>query len=64
MLQSYLSAFQNGLICLLIQIIAEVMVQNVSRIDAIFDQIRLKFKQNLAHFLTLKPKIFNINDPK
>ena len=40
------------------------MVRNVSRIDAIFDQIRLKFKQNLANFLTLKPKIFNINDPK
>ena len=40
------------------------MVQNVIRADANFDQIRLKFKQILAHFLTLKAKIFNINDPK
>ena len=50
MLQSYLFAFQNGLTCLLIQIIVEVMVQNVMMIDAIFDQISLKLKQILTHF--------------
>ena len=50
MLQSYLSAFQNGLTCLLIQIIVEVMVQNVMKIDTIFDQISLKFRQILSHF--------------
>ena len=49
MLQSYLSAFQNGLTCLLIQIIVEVMVQNIMKIDAIFDQISLKLKQILTH---------------
>ena len=52
MLYSYLSAFQNGLTCLLIQIITEVIHQNI---DAIFDQIRLKSKQKLDQFLTLKP---------
>ena len=50
MLQPYLSALQNGLTCLLIQIIVEVWVQNVMKIDAIFDQISLKLKQILIHF--------------
>ena len=49
MLQSYLFAFQNGLTCLLIQIIVEVMVQNVMKMNAIFNKIRLKFKQILTY---------------
>ena len=50
MLQSFLSVFQNGLACFLIQIIGEVMAQNVMKIGAIFEQISLKLKQILNHF--------------
>ena len=50
MLQAYLSSFQNGLTCLWTQIIVEVMEENVTMIDAVFNQISLKFKQILSHF--------------
>ena len=40
------------------------MVQNVKKIDAIFDQISLKLKQILTHFQTSKPKNSDNRDLK
>ena len=40
------------------------MVENVTMIDAVFNQISLKFKLILSHFQTSKPKNFSNSDPK
>ena len=40
------------------------MVENVTMIDAVFNQISLKFKLILSHFQTSKPKNFSNSEPK
>ena len=40
------------------------MEENVTMIDAVFNQISLKFKQILSHFQTSKPKNFGNGDLK
>ena len=39
------------------------MLENITMIDAVFDQISLNFNQILSHIQTSKPKNFGTSNP-